>query len=221
MYLLILRVCHDRISQRNRKRSVPKRKKQSLDSTVRRVSRVLLGSTLLLSVLWVNIPFAAIATGPMCTLACCVGRAPHAAGSCMNGSCHAVLASSQKLQIHQTRIAPTEQLCGLTRVTRNATRPRLIPRVATEPNPATSKTAQDHSSVSTGALTKPCQPDCGSCPSGFAGSNRQRNAAALAYADRPRPPSGVGFGNGDFRPTPLLSALCRRGAPRGPPPSFS
>ena len=53
-------------------------------------ARTILAVTLLLTLLTGNIVWsAASAGGPMCTLACCAGRAPHAAGSCMNGSCQA------------------------------------------------------------------------------------------------------------------------------------
>jgi hypothetical protein len=203
---------------------------QTGDSTVTRVARVLLGSTLLLSILSVNIPSAVIASGPMCNLACCAGRAPHAAGSCMNGSCHAFLGGhNQKLHLHhETRVEPAEQLCGLSPLTQNATRLVFRPRVTRKSSPpdsqhshGTSKTDPEHGSLSSGAVTTPCQPECGSCASGFTNSNRQRDPAALAYADRPRPPSGAGRLSLDYPLTQKLSALRQRGAPRGPPASFS
>jgi hypothetical protein len=81
------------------------------------------GATLLLSILWANIPTASLASGPMCNLACCAGRAPHAAGSCMNGSCHAFLmgrAETSKIHVHLP-VHESEQLCGLPRrTTRNS-----------------------------------------------------------------------------------------------------
>jgi hypothetical protein len=209
---------------------VPKLNRQSLRSAIR-VSRVLLGSALLLSILSLHIPTALVASGPMCKLACCAGRAPHAAGSCMNGSCHASLSGhTEKIHIdRETPIEQAEELCGLARLKANPIRIPLSEKLtigfglgaSSDDSREASKSAADQAGMSTQALTKPCQPDCGSCASGFAGSNRQRNTAALAYADRPRPPSGVGFGNTTYRPTQPLSALCSRGAPRGPPLSFS
>jgi hypothetical protein len=196
-----------------------------------RVARALLGATLLFSVLASSFPLATLANGPMCTLACCKGRAPHAAGSCMNGSCHAFLTGhTRKIHIHhEVTIVQTDELCGLSRLRVDASPIPLIETVTIDfgsgaygdDSHGASKSPLDQASVSTHALAKPCQRDCGSCASGFAGSNRQRNAAALAYADRPRPPSGVGLVNADYVPTQPLSALCRRGAPRGPPLSFS
>src|SRR5690349_10464722 len=52
------------------------------------VVRTVLAVSLLLAFLASSFPLTTIASGPMCTLACCAGRPPHAAGSCMNGSCH-------------------------------------------------------------------------------------------------------------------------------------
>ena len=166
-----------------------------------RVARVLLGSTLLLSILWANIPSAAIASGPMCTLACCAGRAPHAAGSCMNGSCHAVLSHKQKLHIHhETRIEPVEQLCGLSRMTRNVSQLLFMRTVTTESSPPDtqysrepSKTASDRTSMSTGELTKPCQPDCGAGTVSSTNQRRPRESATHSFADRARPPSNPGL----------------------------
>jgi hypothetical protein len=195
-----------------------------------RVARVILGATILLSILWANIPTAALASGPMCNLACCAGRAPHAAGSCMNGSCHAFLnAPSKKAHLHhEATTEQGEELCGLSRLKMKFGRLPIVKTVTVNSvsesdgaAPSRTSSAAQQASLSTTALTKPCQSDCGSCVSGFTSSNRQRNAAALAYADRPRPPSGVGLGNADYAPTQILSAMCRRGVPRGPPSSFA
>ena len=205
--------------------------RQSLRSTAMHVARVILGSTLLLSILSANLPSAAIASGPMCNLACCAGRLPHAAGSCMNGSCHAVLVfNRQKIHVHhEARGRSAEQLCGLPRLRINASRLPLNKIVkfdfgsstTSDHSRGTSKSAPDQASLSSAVLTKTCQSDCGSCASGFTNLSRQRNTAALAYADRPRPPSVLGRGDIDYGLTRTIPALCRRGAPRGPPLSFS
>lgn len=199
---------------------------KQIGSRLLRVARVLLAAAVLLAVLSTAVPFTIFASGPMCALACCAGRAPHAAGSCMNGSCHASLSGhTKKPLIHfEARIEQGEELCGLPRIKLYSARLPAIETVtiyaSSDISQRASKTAPDQASISTTALTKPCQADCGSCGSGFTNSNRQRNAAALAYADRPRPPSGLVLGKVDYRPTRKLSALCRRGTPRGPP-SFS
>ena len=43
-----------------------------------RVARVILGAMIMLAILWANIPSSAVATGPICRLACCADTPPHA-----------------------------------------------------------------------------------------------------------------------------------------------
>jgi hypothetical protein len=152
-------------------------------------------------------PLAPVSAGSMCTLECCAGRAPHAAGSCRDGSCNAVLSISHKTT-KARRVTPGEQFCGLshTLVTKNVARMR----VNRAPRPAKSDPA------SAAAFVKPCQPDCGGCGSGSSSSNQQRNAGTLAHAVRPRPPPDSLFDFGSHH-TQILNALRRQGAPRGPP----
>jgi hypothetical protein len=154
-------------------------------------------------------PLASVSAGSMCTLECCAGRAPHAAGSCMGGSCNAVLSISHKTtkgrRVTQNQ---SDQFCGLSRTVATKSVARM--RVNRAPRPAKSDPA------SAAALVKPCQPECGGCAAGFSNSNQQRNAATLAHAVRPRPPPDSLFDFGSHR-TQILNALCRQGAPRGPP----
>lgn len=195
------------------------------------VARVVLGSTVLLSIICANIPTSAIASGSMCQLSCCAGRAPHAAGSCMNGSCHAFLTAPTKTAHirHQAPHEQAEELCGLRQLKTNIGRSLLMePMVAgldvgghSLHSHGASKGATHEATVSTRAVTRPCQSDCGSCASGWTRSKRQRNAAALSYSNRPRPPSGSELVNIEYLPIRKRSVLGRRSAPRGPPYSFS
>ena len=203
------------------------RNRLHLLSSLNRLARTLLGATLLVAILAASFPLLTLASGPICNLACCAGTAPHAAGSCMNGSCHAFLTLNAKA--HIPKRAPhekPEQLCGLRRSSVSAS--RVLWSVTINSSSAdgshstrASKGITDQATVSTTVLNKPCQPDCDGWASGSSGSNRQQDAAALAYADRPRPPSAVGFGSVVNGLTQALGAMCRRGAPRGPPLSFS
>lgn len=205
---------------------MPKLDRQSLGSTLSRIGRVILGAMLLLAILSANIPSSAVATGPMCTLACCAGRAPHAAGSCMNGSCHAFLGGhNQKLHVrHETRIEPVEQLCGPSRVTKNAIRLLFMQTVTPEFSAADtqysrepSKTASDHTSVSTGALTKPCQPDCGAGTLSSTNQRRPRESAAHSFTDRVRPTSNPGLLAGANTLIYAREAIRWQANPRAPP----
>jgi hypothetical protein len=182
-----------------------------------RLLKIVLGSALLVSILAVNIPAGLVANLPMCELACCAGRAPHADGSCMNGSCHAFLTGHTNKSQGQrvTGIDSEEQLCGLAPL--KLQRSRLLETVTADFSDAAAAHSQGTAkAVSRIALTKPCQPDCGACPSGFMNSSR-RNTAVLRYADCLRPHIEIGPANDSYRLAQTLNALCRRGTTRGPP----
>jgi hypothetical protein len=188
-----------------------------------RVARIILAGTLLFGILASALPLTTIASGPMCTLACCASRAPHAAGSCMNGSCHAnLLIRSKPTHSHHQLLAPeSERLCGLPRLTARMSPSSLRVVAMARSTQGSRNDTQDQANLSASTIGKRCQPDCGSCASGFANPNRQRNPAALAYAIRPRPPSSIRLADVEASLTRKLSALCRQCAPRAPPLSFS
>jgi hypothetical protein len=206
---------------------VPKLSRQSLSSKVMRVARVILGAAILLSILWANIPTAALASGPMCHLACCAGRAPHAAGSCMNGSCHAVLKDrSTTSRIHlQLPAHESEQLCGLplraTRNSANSLRGFTALSLASSHEQSPGSRGPGVASVSTATLAKPCQSDCGAGTLSSSNQSRPRDTGAISYADRPRPPSNARPEHSSFSRAQALDAQCRRSRPRGPPISSS
>jgi hypothetical protein len=174
-------------------------------------AKLALAVMLLIAFLSSIAPLAPVSAGSVCTLECCAGRAPHAAGSCMDGSCHAALLTSHKIE--QAKLNPSEQLCGLNRKVANLALVRI--------NHAPSRPKAEQTKLSAAAFVKPCQPDCGGCASGFTNPNRQKNSAAIADAVRPRAPIAIHLSNPGYHRTQILDALCRQGAPRGPPLSFS
>ena len=158
-------------------------------------------------------PLAPASASSMCTLECCAGRAPHAAGSCMDGSCQAVLSTHKKAR--RVTEVQGDKLCGLSR----AVATKIIRRVGVDRAPRPAKS--DPATISAAAFVKPCQPDCGGLASGSASSNRQRNSAMMAHAVRPRPPTNLHLLDFAHHGAQTLDALCRQCAPRGPPVSFS
>jgi hypothetical protein len=197
--------------------------RQSSGLTVRRVARVILGATILLSILWANIPTASLASGPMCHLACCAGSAPHAAGSCMNGSCHAYLvgrAKTSKIHVHLP-LHDSEQLCGLLRrkTWKSVVSLRGSPglTLATSSERSRGSRAPDAVSMSISTLGKPCQPDCGTGTFSSSSQCRLRDTGAISDADKPRPPSTARHEHSSSNLATTLDALCRRSRPRGPP----
>ncbi|MCU1266517.1 MAG: hypothetical protein JWM21_2835 [Acidobacteria bacterium] len=191
------------------------------------VARTILAALLLLTLLSASLPLTTIARGSTCKLACCAGRAPHAAGSCMNGSCHAVLTGrAKKPKVHlQLPVHETEQLCGLPRsTTRNSAvslRGSAAPTLAASSQGSRGSGAQDAASVSTSTLGRPCQPDCGAGAFISSSQSRPRDSCATSHADKPRPPSTEGYEHSSFSRAQTLDALCRRSRPRGPPISAS
>jgi hypothetical protein len=186
-----------------------------------RVARAVLAATLLLGIMASNFPVATIASGPTCALACCAGRAPHAAGSCMNGSCHAFLKNkTTKPKVSRTpvRYAP-EPMCGLTSaVGRNGLR-NVSKLLAAKSATSQKKQAPPGAHMSSPSMTKPCPSGCGDYL--FASSNlkRERQKAVLAFADRPRPPSSPDFVDSVASSIRERTARCRKCVPRGPPVS--
>jgi hypothetical protein len=208
---------------------VLKLKRHRLGSTLSRLARVIPGAVLQLAILWGSIPAAAVATGPMCALACCAGRAPHAAGSCMNGSCHAALMAHRKAtHTHRELPAPqSEQLCGLKRSTARAfVWSRPVTTTVTSGSgingvysggSQTSRNSLDRASVTTPALGKRCQPDCGAATFSSTNQRRPRETATLLFAKRDRPPSSLRLLAVANTQAHAREALRWRANPRAPP----
>lgn len=179
-------------------------------------ARVVLATVLLFAFLSGVVPLASVSAGSMCMRECCAARAPHAAGSCRDGSCPATLRKyPRRAENHRAGPAQGEPLCGLHRKV-------LVKSLARMPSDGEqSRTRFDQTRVSAAAFGMPCEPDCRGCASGFTNSSRQRNSAGIADAVRPRGPAAIDFSNSGYHRTQIRKALCRQCAPRGPPLSFS
>jgi hypothetical protein len=173
------------------------------------VARVLLAGVLLSAFLAGVVPLAPVSAGSMCHLECCAGRAPHPSGSCMHGSCQANL--SAPAHLHHADANPVDKLCGLS----GKIETKSFPRTQIK---STRPLSSDQ--VTPSAFEKPCQADCGGCTSGSANSNRQRNSAAIANANRPRPSTNNRLADSRYQLARSLAAQRRQGAPRGPPFGF-
>jgi hypothetical protein len=191
-------------------------------------TRVVLGVVLLFACLSSVVPLASVSAGSMCRLACCVGKAPHAAGSCMGGFCLAALrkhAASTGDQAKRNQAAPQvkpdqaepetdqeEHSCDHHAQPKPVVhRPEPAPPVPDQPQ---NKAMETTVSAAT-PLGMPCQFDCGSAVS--ANSNRQQDSATLADGVRLGAPTAIHSSNSDYRGAQIREALWRQGAPRGPP----
>lgn len=183
---------------------------------VKRIVRVILATALFACLLLSAFPLETLASGDMCALACCAGRAPHAAGSCMDGSCHAALRKRSNHNHSSPRKHVTEQLCGLTRIVQ-----RLSSRTRRQ---TVDRSAENNQSqqlrFSSSTITKPCLPDCRSAASGSASSDF-RNHAVITRREQSRPPVGPTQGRASFVQLLTLKTLIRQSAPRAPPITLS
>jgi hypothetical protein len=179
-----------------------------------------LAALVLSSFLLASFPISTRASGPLCKLACCSGRAPHAAGSCMSGSCHSGLNLSKPSSHSHHKLPASEPICGVTQVTKSSS--SKWARVTTRARKSYShdRAAADRESLSSTAISKPCRPDCGSCASGSMNSSRSRSAAARANGIEPRPPLNTQLADVETNSIRNLTASDQQHVPRGPP-SFS
>jgi hypothetical protein len=185
--------------------------------TIISTARVVLAAVLLAAFVGGIVPLASVTAGSACQLKCCAGRAPHRSGSCMEGSCQAVLSTARALN-HHPKLDRAEKFCGLaktfqpTRTFKSTSLARMRVKTSSDKSP---------DQIAANAFEKQCQSDCGGCVSGSTNSNRQRNSAAIADANRPRAPAAIRLSPFDSQGAQVLAARSRQGAPRGPPSSVS
>jgi hypothetical protein len=166
-------------------------------------TRAMVALTLVTAVACAVIPLAS-ASGNVCKLECCAGRATHAAGSCMNGTCHAALRIQGKT-IRRTMTPPVDELCGLKSLTHRF----HVTAIPTQSNAPTG----NQQSIS--RVGQRCEPNCGSCSGG---SNSFKDKTAVAAVRNPRPVIVLSLINS--RLTALRDAPTSEYSPRGPPPTL-
>jgi hypothetical protein len=167
------------------------------------VARLLVAAILLFGIFASVVPLETVLAGPACRLACCAKRAPHSAGSCADGSCHASLKRKRREARHHSTSNPIKELCGLGRKSEieNKTRPRM--------NLASTKTETDAAA----AFQTSCPVECSGT---LANSSFQRNSAAMSVSTNPgqEPLHRTRVSLTDAQPSEVS---CRDCAPRGPP----
>jgi len=180
-------------------------------------AKTLLGAILLCAVLLSSFQFVTLAGSVLCDLPCCAGRAAHAAGSCLNGSCHAFNPQPTNTQ----HPAGSDPLCGLSRLKLRTIQAALRAKVTVDFSSGhRHRSRNPHSGqvrLTAPVVTQPCRPDCGGVSASFTNSSRQRTPGALAYADRPEPPAVTGKHNFDTQLPGTRTAILSRINPRGPP----
>jgi len=164
----------------------------------------LVAAILLFGIFASVVPLETVLASPACRLACCAKRAPHSAGSCADGSCHASLKRKRREARHHSTSNPIKELCGLGRKSEieNKTRPRM--------NLASTKTETDAAAA---AFATSCPVECSGT---LANSSFQRNSAAMSVSTNQgqEPLHRTRVCSTDAQPSEVS---CRDCAPRGPP----
>jgi hypothetical protein len=211
---------------------------------LRLLSRLIVAVALVLALLSGIAPLSSASAGHLCAMECCAGLPPHAAGSCHMGLSspgetkelqhdqaeHCGLAEADTGAIKgisagvmgmKTSAVPTLDLDS---VTIDASEHCAKNSQAEEAGPATTDSPRlpsvNAQSFSAQSFSKPCPPECGTGALS-SGVRPARQAAALAYNVRPRPPTAAGkfyFSRQNFS---IDSAYRKQVRPRGPPLSFS
>jgi len=180
-------------------------------------ARAILAALILCSVIAVVLPLTPASATSACHLDCCAGRAPHSAGSCMTGACHARIKIKRPAGVAPLYPAVSEEFCGL------STRPSAVAKRMAAANlngPKTAGSESTQSELSTTSAGRPCPPDCGGLTSAFANAKQSRKTFA-GRAHSLRSQTVVGLSDRFVHSVKSRAGLCRRSIPRGPPPAFA
>jgi hypothetical protein len=156
------------------------------------------------SLLSTLVPLSTASSTKLCTMACCAGKAPHLAGSCMHDACESPLP-----QVALRVSGRKEHLCG--EEVLSGAKPVVKRKL-----PTRSARKASESSHAVTSVRKPCPPDCGAAICSSTNQRRQRDLLAPALVEQPQPPPQVLF---VIHHSPLAARAGRRltGPARAPP----
>ena len=206
--------------------------------------RIIVAVVLVLALLSGLIPFGSASAGHLCTMECCAGLAPHAAGSChMSMASHGKSGESapeQDLDKHcglppadSRAIEGIDVDAGVMGMTDSAHSSLDLDDVtidasdhchtASQPedlNSSSDNDSPESNSIATQFFSKPCPAECGT-GAFSSGVRRSRDSVAIAYHARSRP-LAPGRKYQHFNGNLLIASnYCRQLRPRGPPWSFT
>jgi hypothetical protein len=165
--------------------------------------------TLALVVLAGVVPPGAFASSHECGMACCVGKSPHAAGSCstgLGGDESEAQAPADEGDAHAAHghAAHGHAAHG---AKHSAARHPIH------------KDSRRTPSVALRTLTKPCSPECAAAASNSTQVRRPRHAASIVVKTQPRPPTARSFVGHSVQLPPKSADRVRQARPRAPPSS--
>lgn len=207
------------------------------------IIRIVLAAGLALALLAGVVPASLSSSAQQtCTMSCCVGKPPHAAGSCSMA-----FAGEPQTHTHGTTASEDHHHAGAMKTdsTTATAAPEIVEAEAessssshcgtTEPPSAESgPNGHETENASTGhatrqqpsppsvrahALINPCSPECAAAAvSNLSQVRRPRSSAGLLTANvRPRPPTLTSLTEQTFELQTSPAVICRQSRPRAPP----
>lgn len=156
--------------------------------TQNRKARIIVFALVLCSVVVLALPLGSASADSNCHLDCCAARAAHPAGSCLGGTCHAVIKDARHAHASRTSFVPREKLCGVTQRPLASAKLRLAARSVLQKNVPGAERRLDASGNS---LAQPCPAECCGGNSAFGGARHQRSVGRINSA--PTPPAEIDF----------------------------
>ena len=194
------------------------------------VARIVVAVIMIIVLLGGIAPFSTLSATALCTMDCCVGLAPHAAGSChmkmsagtpgpdAKKSCETTEASDGVIGGVMGMVSFQSSLEAVTIDASEHCNRKSSAEGARVPS---TNDTPAQPSLTAQSLAKPCPPECGTGVMSFARLQRSREIAALAHEPRPRPPTiarQFRYNEANFF---TATALHKRVRPRDPPPPSS
>ena len=187
---------------------------RNMRSLVSIAARVVIAAVLLFALLAAGMRLPEAAAGHTCAMACCVGKAPHEAGSCMHTSCDVV--------IEEPPVAEDERLCGADdSIQKSALQNHHENAAAGSADSTTQQQIRNHDEpkTSVSVFTKPCPADCMAGGLSYSSSKRQDKPASNGESGKPVQPSLSARLEFSFGIVRELDQSFTPDLPRGPPAS--
>jgi len=176
-------------------------------------ARFVIALVLLCALLAGGVTLPEASAGHLCAMACCIGKAPHEAGSCMHDSCDVAL------EIQPVKEA--ESLCGAHISSQNGLESPIVNKSLASTDSSRHLTASEREPprTSINAMTKPCPPDCRAGGLGYSSLKRQNDFPANGESVKQNIPTSSVRRESVFGIARKLERSFRPALPRGPPAS--
>jgi hypothetical protein len=157
-------------------------------------------------------PFSTASSTKLCTMACCAGKAPHVAGSCVHDAC-------ETPPLHAQVLERKEHLCGEETASKPAAvakrkRPIKAPVSPVRSDRVVPSAPQNEVS----SFKQPCPPDCGTAICSSTNQRRSRDLITVTLSDHSQA-SRDRLRLNPYRPATFNEVLSRN-CPARAPPSF-